>query len=375
MSETEDYDKSATPTAHASSHENAGSDEIGVDGLAGQLADSQPSTWTLVSGKPSTFAPSAHKTSHQDAGSDEISVAGLSGTLADAQTPAAHKTSHQDGGTDEISVQGLAGTLADAQTPAAHKTSHQDGGSDEISVAGLSGTLADAQTPAAHKTSHQDGGSDEISVQGLAGLLATAQTPAGHHTTHEPGGSDILAALAPAAHKTSHQDGGSDEISVQGLSGTLADDQHVLDTEVETQILTRQKARAYRAAAQSVLHATWTKVEIDTDSFDPSSITDLVNHRVKPTLSGYYIACAQVTILTNDVQLLLIIGIFKNGAISDFGGQISGDVYRVGYPISSLLYFNGTSDYVELWLYQSSGDARSLEVDSSKNYIELLGPF
>lgn len=33
MTETEDYDKSADPTAHASSHESGGSDEIDVSGL------------------------------------------------------------------------------------------------------------------------------------------------------------------------------------------------------------------------------------------------------------------------------------------------------------------------------------------------------
>jgi hypothetical protein len=171
MSETEDYDKSATPTAHASTHENSGTDEISVDGLAGELVDDQPSTWTLVSGKPTTFAPEAHKTSHQDGGADEISVQGLSGTLGDPQTstwalvsgkpttftPEAHKTSHQDGGADEISVQGLTGALGDAQTPSAHKTSHQDGGADEISVAGLSGELTDLQKPKDH--THQSAGS------------------------------------------------------------------------------------------------------------------------------------------------------------------------------------------------------------------------
>lgn len=103
--------------------------------------------------------PTAHKTTHQGGGTDEISVTGLSGLLADGQTPLAHKTSHQDTGTDEISVEGLAGELAAEQKsawtkvsgkpttfdPAAHKTSHQDAGADEISVTGLSGTLADDQ--------------------------------------------------------------------------------------------------------------------------------------------------------------------------------------------------------------------------------------
>jgi hypothetical protein len=147
MAETEDYDKSATPLAHKTSHQDGGSDEISVEGLAGELTAEQKSAWAKISGIPSTFAPSAHKTSHQLGGSDALSVAGLSGLLADGQTPLAHKTSHQLGGSDALSVAGLSGLLADGQTPLGHKTSHQLGGSDALSVAGLSGLLADAQTP------------------------------------------------------------------------------------------------------------------------------------------------------------------------------------------------------------------------------------
>lgn len=57
----------------------------------------------------------AHASTHENGGSDEISVAGLSGTLADAQTPTSHASSHQDGGADELSVAGLNGVLADEQ--------------------------------------------------------------------------------------------------------------------------------------------------------------------------------------------------------------------------------------------------------------------
>jgi hypothetical protein len=79
-------------------------------------------------------ALTAHHTSHENGGSDEVTVQGLSGLLADGQTPLAHKTSHQDGGADEISVTGLAGLLVTAQTPAAHNTSHQLGGADAMKL-------------------------------------------------------------------------------------------------------------------------------------------------------------------------------------------------------------------------------------------------
>jgi len=57
---------------HHESHENGGADEINVNGLSGQLADYQKTTWNLVYNKPSTFPPSAHRSSHEPGASDEV---------------------------------------------------------------------------------------------------------------------------------------------------------------------------------------------------------------------------------------------------------------------------------------------------------------
>ena len=48
--------------------------------------------------------PKAHKTTHQDAGSDEINVVGLSGELADPQPPKTHGTNHNPGGIDAVTT-------------------------------------------------------------------------------------------------------------------------------------------------------------------------------------------------------------------------------------------------------------------------------
>ena len=120
--------------------------------------------------------PTAHATSHQNGGTDEINVGGLSGTLADPQTPAAHKTAHENGGADEISVAGLSGLLADLQNAIAHALSHQNGGGDEISVTGLSGLLADAQNPIAHASRHATLGADPLALSDIyAGTSCTNQ--------------------------------------------------------------------------------------------------------------------------------------------------------------------------------------------------------
>ena len=56
---------------------------------------------------PLTALP-AHASTHQNGGSDEISVAGLSGLLADGQSPLAHQASHNNGGSDPLKLDDLA---------------------------------------------------------------------------------------------------------------------------------------------------------------------------------------------------------------------------------------------------------------------------
>lgn len=65
-------------------------------------------TFPILAFDASGSLPTAHHTTHENGGSDEISVLGLSGLLADAQTPLAHATSHQAGGADPIKLDDLA---------------------------------------------------------------------------------------------------------------------------------------------------------------------------------------------------------------------------------------------------------------------------
>ena len=116
MPETPDYDKSAIPVVHAASHENGGSDEINVGGLAGLLTDEQLSSWAGVSGKPATFPPVAHAADHEFGGIDEIDVGGLMGLLSEEQftrwaliggipatfPPDPHHGTHEAGGSDVV---------------------------------------------------------------------------------------------------------------------------------------------------------------------------------------------------------------------------------------------------------------------------------
>lgn len=117
--------------------------------------------------------PAAHAPSHQDAGSDEINVGALSGELADDQPPKVHALGGAKHSADTLANLNLKvsdATLDDSgdpRTPTVHASGHENAGGDEISVAGLSGLLADDQNPTAHAAAHEDGGADEIEIASL----------------------------------------------------------------------------------------------------------------------------------------------------------------------------------------------------------------
>lgn len=208
-------DGGGPPDVHASTHQNAGIDEINVGGLSGELADPQP--------------PKAHASTHSDGNSDAIDIKNLGGYSGTTTTflrgdktfatptgivPSLHAASHENDGTDEINVDGLSGELADPQPPKLHASSHQNGGGDEINVGGLSGELADPQPPKAHAASHAKGESDAIDLTDLAGFPGgTSNFLRADGSFASPNGG------VPAAHATSHSDGGGDEIDIKDLGG------------------------------------------------------------------------------------------------------------------------------------------------------------
>jgi len=123
----------------------------------------------------------AHATQHEDGGSDELTLESMSGLLHDPQTPILHQATHAVNGDDVLAVDGLSGQLADGQTPLEHKASHEFNGDDKISVAGLSGELSDDQPPKEHTSAKHDSSveatANKGTVSGYAPLDADTKLP------------------------------------------------------------------------------------------------------------------------------------------------------------------------------------------------------
>jgi len=111
--------------------------------------------------------------------------------------------------------------------------------------------------------------------------------------------------------------------------------------------------RGYLSADQSISSSTETKVNIDTVTgegfFDTNGWFDTTNYRYTPQIPGYYFVMGNIrTGGTN--QSVQYASIFKNGAQYEVG-EIQREINIVNVVVSSLVYMNGTTDYVELHGY------------------------
>jgi len=110
---------------------------------------------------------------------------------------------------------------------------------------------------------------------------------------------------------------------------------------------------AYASGSQTVSANTPTKVQINTAVFDTNSNFNTSTYRFTPTVAGYYQISGSIYWGTNSVRTMTLI--YKNGAGYLLGNSIAGDSggYAAGV-VSGLVYLNGSTDYVELYLSPAS---------------------
>ena len=107
---------------------------------------------------------------------------------------------------------------------------------------------------------------------------------------------------------------------------------------------------AYQTTGTSLSAGTTTKVLFDTKKFDTNS--NFASSRFTPTVAGYYQMNACVFVSgTVSVLLTILSGSSesKSGSLTNIGGQ-----GQSASMVSSVMYFNGSTDYVEIYVYSSN---------------------
>ena len=105
---------------------------------------------------------------------------------------------------------------------------------------------------------------------------------------------------------------------------------------------------AYQSVVQSVTLNVTTKVIFQTKDFDTTNAFDsTTNYRFTPQVAGYYQINAGVGF--TGVDNIISIYIYKNGASWRQGGYIAASTTGPIVTMSSLVFLNGTTDYIEIF--------------------------
>jgi len=101
---------------------------------------------------------------------------------------------------------------------------------------------------------------------------------------------------------------------------------------------------AYLNGSQTLSTATITKILYDTELWDTNN--NFASSRFTPTVAGYYQINSVINVNTTGCRVYL--AIYKNGSTYQTGPDSGlANVYAEG--ISSIVFCNGTTDYIEIY--------------------------
>jgi len=126
---------------------------------------------------------------------------------------------------------------------------------------------------------------------------------------------------------------------------------------------------AYLSSNQTVSTGTWTKVTQDTKEFDTNS--NFASNRFTPTVAGYYQFNGAILFNANNSITRSIISLYKNGSTFKQGSYsyVTNAVGPQSGTVSSVIYCNGSTDYVELYGYVEGVGTLSFLNSSSNTYF------
>lgn len=118
---------------------------------------------------------------------------------------------------------------------------------------------------------------------------------------------------------------------------------------------------AYRSSsAQSINQTTWTKVQLNSENFDTANAFDsTTNYRFTPATAGYYQLNANLG-FDNSATGRCLIAVYKNGTEYARLLDMSGNYAAPEVGGATLVYLNGSTDYVELFARADNTGTRTI---------------
>jgi hypothetical protein len=123
---------------------------------------------------------------------------------------------------------------------------------------------------------------------------------------------------------------------------------------------------AYANTGTSINNTTFTKINFQVEEWDTAG--NFASSRFTPTTAGYYLIQATVQLNGNPNGGWVVV-VYRNGSSYKAGTFLPNANIEPMAHVSAIVSFNGSSDYVEIFGYQSSGGTRSTLASSNYHWF------
>lgn len=162
---------------------------------------------------------------------------------------------------------------------------------------------------------------------------------------------------------------GTNTLTLPAKTGNLitsADSGTVTQTMLASNVVGNGPAfSVYLTGTQNVSTGTFTKIQFNNKTFDTNTNFDATtNYRFTPNVAGYYQINASMAFssMTGSAE----INIYKNGSLYLYGPFPNTVSSASPYTaVSSVVYCNGSTDFIEIWAWQGSGGTVALGTGST----------
>ena len=122
---------------------------------------------------------------------------------------------------------------------------------------------------------------------------------------------------------------------------------------------------AFQNATQTIANVTNVKIQFQAEEFDTANCFDpTTNFRFTPNVAGYYQLNACVSfagaLVTSSGNFIMF---WKNG--SEIKRGVQSTLNTVGHTVSSVIFLNGSTDFVEVYFFQATGASQSTNSGAS----------
>jgi hypothetical protein len=130
---------------------------------------------------------------------------------------------------------------------------------------------------------------------------------------------------------------------------------------------------AYRATStQSFTGDVVTKVQLNAESFDTDNCFDsTTDYRFTPNKSGYYSINMESEMNLSSANVSRI-RLYKNGTSVRESGNNDTSSANLYQSLSSIIFMNGTTDYLEMYLYSGSNSTIPADTTQFRNYFDAV---